>query len=596
MRDGQVRLSARPAPGNSGVVPVHLILRDADGRVALEKYAAMDLADAARNRWTYDVAVNDPPGRWRASLRNLLTGAEQADELLVPERRAPAEPVTRLGPAVVFDEHAYRPFAARAGLLVVPGQGCQAQGRSLAAALKAEVRSPEELRKDDTYPDLLDPAKNKGVWMMPRWQPLALTVGRRDVVLLGVPQDNVLIADLNSSGMLPRAIDPATLGPGEGMVQYCWSPFDLDRDAAVLSGYDEAGLAEACRAFLAAAGVEEAAGLRRAQRLEASPAVEALPATERPEGPVETIRPDWHVRLDDGVRELAAGGGLVAAGGMDSRLSVFDESGQLLWRRDFDYRVLGVDVSPDGALVAAAAFPRTYLFDRGGGLRWLRCQSEPSLDDVEGLAVRAVSPPADAAAPEPACLLAGTWTGRVEAVDRLGRRLWQYPPPPPEPKKDAPAAAPAEPPPPLQAVRKAAFLPDGSALVAAMNELVWFDAAGQPVRRVPVDRLQDLRVAGGKVIAPSFKKKLLVFDLAGTKLWEQATEGFIMAADATADGATIAVALFGGEVVLFDGEGKCLRRARLPMEATLTGLAFSREGDKLLLATWDGDVLAWRLR
>ena len=129
-----------------------------------------------------------------------------------------------------------------------------------------------------------------------------------------------------------------------------------------------------------------------------------------------------------------------------------------------------------------------------------------------------------------------------------------------------------------------------------MNELVWFDAAGQPVRRVPVDRLQDLRVAGGKVIAPSFKKKLLVFDLAGTKLWEQATEGFIMAADATADGATIAVALFGGEVVLFDGEGKCLRRARLPMEATLTGLAFSREGDKLLLATWDGDVLAWRLR
>jgi hypothetical protein len=615
-RDGALEIAARPARGNAGVVPALCELRSPDGRVAFRKYVALDLGDGRRNRWTYRRARTDPPGTWRAELHNLLSGVVHTAELAcAPLPPAPQPALARRPPALVFDAAQYAAFARRPGLVVVPGTGAEAAASELAAALGCEVRSADDLRRPDTFPEFLDPEKNKGVWMMPRWQPLALTVGC-DVILLGLPATNPLLADLGASGMLPRVPDPALLAPGEALVQYCWSPFDLDRDAVVIAAADPAGLAAGCAGFLpaaartgpltAAAGSTVDWGTPLAVAAGAPPRADADTSTGTGTGmgtgmgtgigAVPGMVPARTLRLRDGIHEVAAGGGLVAAGGLDARLSVFDDRGERLWERAFDYRVTGVAVSPDGGLVLAHAFPRTYVFDRAGQLLHLFCEAEPSLDDVEGLAARAADAAADPAAP---ALYAGTWTGIVTARAADGTRLWRYPAVPPsdaERKKlEADGKPVPVPPPALAPVREIVPLAGGEVAVGSMKELVFFDAAGTETGRLAVDRLQDLAAAGPHLAVGSFKKKLLLVDSAGQKLWEAATPDFIMAVAADAGGERIAVALFGGRVQLYDAAGKLLLEGELPGQPTLTGAAFTAAGDALWLGTWDGDLLLWRL-
>jgi len=582
----QVLIQARPAKGDWGLVPAELSLRDAKGEVVLHKFVAIDLAGRGENHWRYVLAVNDPPGKWRAELILPLTRESIAAEVTVPPPAAQTV-VTRRNDCIMLDELACRAFKGRKPIVIVPAAGLQEQAKFIAQLLKAEVRKPEDIRKPDTYPPLLDPAKNKGVWMMPRFAPLNLTVGRANLVLLGTPENNILIKDINASGMLRRPIDRTTLGQGEGLVQYCWSPFDLDADAVIISAYDSQGLARAVTRFTDPP--KNANGVPGRD----TPLTGDLARVEPP-GPVKApqvvkpLDPTWSHRLDDGVRKLAAGGGIVAAAGMDSRLSVFDAAGKLLWRRDLGYRVIGVAVSADGDRIVAAAYPHTFAFDRKGTLLWLRAETQPSLDDVEALAVRATDDPKAPA------VITGTWTGTVKALNSDGGRVWTFPAPPAKgtSKDKAPKAA-VKPPKPLAAIRAAAFLPNGSAAIGSMKALVMLDANGAETKRVAFDRLQDLCPAGDAILVASFKKALHLLDAKGATLWKKPTPDFIMAADATSDGKIIAAALFSGEVLVLNSKGDILHHVRLPREATLTGIALTDDGKTVYLSTWEGDVLAW---
>lgn len=590
---GQVEIRVQGAAGNSGVIPAELELRDAAGKIALRKYVSVNLEKGAANVWTYKLGFNEPSGIWDARLHNLLTRKETSAQVNVPEEKAPeGNLLRRLDSVVIFDEHAYPEFAQRKPLWVIPGEGCQDVARKLCDVLDAEMRPPEDSRSPDKYPEFLDPEKNRGVWMMPRWEPLNLSVGA-DVVLVGAPENNILINDLNQSGMLMRVIHPSTLGRGEGLVEYVWSPFDLDKDAVIITAYDQEGLQDAADRFLRAAGLRT-----EATPSEVKPLVMDLATEERSQvepAEIEAITPDWLFRLNDGVRKLDAGGGITATGAMDSRLSVFDNEGNLLWQRDFDYRVLGVAVSSDGQFVAASAFPRTYVFDRAGNLLFFSSEGVPSLDDVEGLALQSGE----------LCLVKGTWTGEVRAHDSTGELQWTFPPKPaeenktPEAEEDkqkTEAAEKEEIPAPLSAVRETAFLYDGSIAVASMKELVILGPDGKEVFRQKIDRLQDVCPAGDNILAASFKKRLYLLDGRGATIWEKETPDFVMAADASKDGTTIAAALFGGEVIIYDAQGQVTHHARLPFAATLTGIAVDEGGNAVRLSTWEGHVLCWRFR
>ena len=622
---GDLVMTVAPNRGSgTGVVPGLLELRDPDGRVAWRKYVSAPLGrgdDRNGGAWTYQLAANDPAGVWQAEFTNLLTGKRVAEKVELKAARAGgATVVTKLPQGSIFDAQNIPAFVKREGLVVVAGgEGASASvAKFIADTLKVPVVAPADLRKEDVIPDALQ--AKPGVWMMPRPAPLNLTVGH-DVILVGTPADNELLKDLASSGMLRRQLDEAILAPGQGLVQYVWSPFDYGKDAALVVGFDEAGLGEAANQFLAAAMGK---ALAKEQALTADIAVEKADfATLRSTaldipGPAKPAAVLATVKLTDGARKMASGGGLVAVGGNDCRLTVFDDSGHVLWKRDFSYRVLGVAVSPNGQYVAAAAFPRTYVFDREGNLQFMLAEHQPSRGDVEALIVGEGD----------IRLVTGNWQGQLAAYDKGGRRLWEVGKPDknrkvtneenagPTTDPDAKPSAPSETP-LTGAVRAGLAIGDRFALVATKpgkrekgeNEdanvlggpLVLLDAKGVELARTHLDRAHVLVPAGDKLLAASWKKKLVVFDRDLKPIVEANTPGFVMAA-ASHDGQTVVAAFFDGRVMVYetarsggDAGGQILASRRPPLQLPdnliPTAIVLGKDGTTAWVATWQGDVV-----
>ena len=643
---GGLTMSVAPARGSgTGVVPGLLELRDPSGRVAWRKYVSAPLGsgrDRIGGAWTYPFGANDVVGVWEASFTNLLTGKQSTDkvELKIAARPGGATIVTRLPQGVIFDEQAMPALLKRQGLVVVAGSSetSAASAKTIADALGLTVVKPADIRKEDVYPDALEPKPGK--WMMGRPQPLNLTVGS-DVILVGTPADNELLKDLSTSGILRRQLDSAILAPGQGLVQYVWSPFDPNKDAALVVGFDASGLEAAAKQFLAAV---QGNALDKERALSADVTVEKLepavadPGTGAVVGPAS---PGWAgaakatpatvlatVKLTDGARKMAAGGGLIAVGGNDCRLTVFDNDGTVLWKRDFSYRVIGVAVSPNGQYVAAAAFPRTYVYDREGRLQFMLVESEPSRGDVEGLILGEGD----------IRLITGNWQGQLAAYDKNGRRQWEVGKPDknkkvtaeesagPTMEAEGKPAAPSETP-LAGAVRSGCAVGENFAFLAAKSgkrekkddepdrvlggPVVLLDARGVEIARANLDRAHVLVPAGdGWMWAASWKKKLTLLDARLQVKAEFATPGFVMAAAADTKHGTVAAALFDGRVVVYGTSGDFVgwmavdepiggdpRPAmQLPEGLIPTAMVLSDDGKTAWIATWQGEVVKIELK
>ena len=68
---------------------------------------------------------------------------------------------------------------------------------------------------------------------------------------------------------------------------------------------------------------------------------------------------------------ISEDGSLVAVGSRDNFLSLFDGSGELLWKFEAENSILGVDISPDGRWLAIASEDRfVYLLDADKNVLW----------------------------------------------------------------------------------------------------------------------------------------------------------------------------------------------------------------------------------
>jgi hypothetical protein len=586
--------------GNSGALPVEVILRDESGKILLDRFDALDMARADGNRWRYQPAANDASGKWTIELHNLLTA--RTTTLTVGIQVTAAEDtkvVRRIASAAIFDEKHYKELTGRKDLFIVPGsgEGCEAIARELQEKIGGELKKAADIRKEDVFSEQLDPRnpKNKGLFMMSRWAPLNLSTGA-NLILVGTPENNELIKDINNSGMLMRQIAAATVGRGQGLVEYVFSPFDTDKDAAIVAGYDAAGLRAAADRLLAAvggAGKQPSADIPKDVMLAADLQVEdragePRDAARKPVTPLPVIEPAWWVKLPDGVRKIAAAAGLLATADESGRVTLLDSAGKELWRRDLDYRAIAVAISPDGKFISAAAFPRTYVWNRAGILQYTTETPLPGLDDVEGLAMGTAE-----AGPR---IVRGTWSGDVAAFDGDGKRLWFYPPP--KPVKKAGSTQPTTQeldawPAPFKPIREVALLKDGTTVAGAFNELIFFDAEGNPGKHIPFDRPRAIRALGDNLLVASFKKHIVAMDRDGKILWDKPMADLVMAADVSPNGQKIAVALFLGEVLVMDASGNITADVKLPFEAELTGAAWDEKGEAVYLSTWEGQVMKW---
>ena len=297
-------------------VPLEVIVRDSDGRERYRIYRT-----ALRGAWEdrIPIAANDPPGTWRVSLRELISGRQYDGEFQVTAAACDLD--KRVSPRpreIIVDRQALADFLnTKPELTIALGRG-QARLRGLAERLAQAIKQTGAAAKIAWTDELITGTNHRAVWMDATYRPVYQVRGH--LVLLGTARDNPLIRELQESDILLRATSPAYPGPGSFIIELLPSAFLGDDNAILVMAEDDAALAKA------------------ADRLAAS-----------------------------------ADGSMIVAGtdGYFDNLLAFNGSGELLWKTHLaDQFIHQLAVSADGRSIAAVTtFPiRVHLLDGKGKL------------------------------------------------------------------------------------------------------------------------------------------------------------------------------------------------------------------------------------
>ena len=205
-------------------------------------------------------------GLWHVTARDLLSGKEAAPAGVPVGAELPAT-ITRVAdPALVFDRNKISTWLQ--GLrgqevwvaLDNKQEDLQAEASALAAGLAkrgilAKIVSipaiPEKplVIEHTLTPDqqaMLDQARaGQIVGVRQRSDafraPGPQRVIMRPLILLGAPDENRWLKDIDDFHLVPRPLSPGYPGPGRALVQFVWTPFYDGFDAVTISSVDPAG-------------------------------------------------------------------------------------------------------------------------------------------------------------------------------------------------------------------------------------------------------------------------------------------------------------------------------------------------------------------
>lgn len=287
-----LRVSCRALGGGGRpldvALPVELAFTPIEGP---ERY---HLFRAIRGEWAeaLKIGLNDPPGPYRLSVQELLTGLTAETPIEILPSGSPGDPLPPeprpLGPVLTFDPDGIRQVLRTCGpftFLLDPSQkGLKADADALAASLQQEgvsiaVRFYDEIefrnlpmqwdykledldRKNDVLAGRLMGYRVRGKNHLgderfdgilynfyTNYTPEPPFAVNASVVLAGKPGDHLLLDSLYRNNLIARRITPHFPGPGRGMLQLVRNPFYFDRHAVCLLAGDDAGLRQAMEAL-----------------------------------------------------------------------------------------------------------------------------------------------------------------------------------------------------------------------------------------------------------------------------------------------------------------------------------------------------------
>ena len=243
----------------SGSIPLEIRLIDPLGAVRYCLYRATDRGMLALS---LPLGLNDPAGKWRVTVRELLANTEGTvafDYAAVTNCGWLAGATQR---AVFFGpdrKNVFRFARLHRSVTIVPGKGdYQAAARRLVEILKpwdveckvaplAEAAKSRALSQDEaaTWCGLNYAGRGQikpGDGNPPQYSGFAV---RGPVILLGTPEDNPLIQFLAQERFLPYAADKGFPGPGRGYVAWQCDGIGPGQESLTLIAYDMEGMAEA---------------------------------------------------------------------------------------------------------------------------------------------------------------------------------------------------------------------------------------------------------------------------------------------------------------------------------------------------------------
>jgi hypothetical protein len=382
-------------------VPLHIRLLDPLGATRFELYRATQLGQFTTS---LPLAANDPAGRWTVVVRDLLSHSEGRAAF---DYRPPpsACAIAGITPRAVFApgdrENAFRFARLFHDVTIVKGKSAfhEAAAKRLAAILEpwgvrcremplseASRTRPISEAEARTWVGLDFGRVKAGADSPPGHAGFAVA---GPVILLGNPEDHLLIAYLQRQKFLPYSSDPQNFpGVGRGMVAWQRDGVGRGQESIALIAYDEAGMTEAVGSFY-----EAVAGMEPLTRWTWPASHELAPATAAP-GLAPAAPLAWTATLPDRVVSLNVAGGVLTAITHDGSVTTIDRAGHTVSSRPLSTAELqAVEKKPAGPEPRAAEL--------------LKAQSRA--DRMAKLA--AAGPDRDAVA---------YWGGTLRVVDRHG--------------------------------------------------------------------------------------------------------------------------------------------------------------------------------
>ncbi len=296
-----------------GSIPLRIVLIDPLGAVRHHLYRA---TDRGTFKCSLPLALNDPPGEWKLSITEQLSGATGETKFVLPATTtcpAAAGEVRRAVHWPADRERIFRFFRTHQQITLVTGSSeydSPAAGRlekilgpwnihcsimTAADANKSRSLTPDEARTwvgldyaghDQIKPDASNPPAQTGFAV------------QGPVILLGTPADNPLIRFLADQHFLPYQSDAESLpGPGRGYLAWQREAIGVNQESINLIAYDEAGMSEAVGALY-----EMLAGLEPLTPLAHVQVGLVVPATKANVPPRLTAA--WELFLDDRITGL----------------------------------------------------------------------------------------------------------------------------------------------------------------------------------------------------------------------------------------------------------------------------------------------------
>jgi hypothetical protein len=306
----------------SGSIPLRIVLLDPLGEVRYDLYRATDRGTL---NLALPLALNDPPGEWKLSVTEQLSGTTGEKSFVlsaIPFCPAAAGEVRRAVYWPADRERIFRFFRGHQQVVLVAGssdynrsaaerlekilQPWNIRCTTMTAAEASHSRSltPDEARTwvgldfaghDQIKPDASNPPAQSGFAV------------QEPVILLGTPLDNPILKFVSDQRFLPYQPDAESMpGPGRGYVAWQREAIGVNQESISLIAYDAAGMAEAVGTLY-----EMLAGLEPLTPLALSRTGVVQPATKSNSIPKLTVA--WELTLDDRITGLRAAEGKISA-------------------------------------------------------------------------------------------------------------------------------------------------------------------------------------------------------------------------------------------------------------------------------------------
>ncbi|MBM4033316.1 MAG: hypothetical protein FJ291_16245 [Planctomycetes bacterium] len=638
----------------NAAVPIELVVKDPAGRERLRVCRA-HTPDGYKETLPFQCAAQS--GSWTLTVRELLSG-QMATATFRVSGGSQAW-ASRRGPLAAFDgERVTALLRSTQPLTIIVGTDEEAaKAETLAAALRlnqrevevrlaAELAKPRPLSKDEAV---------AYVSAEPNNAPLPNI--RQPAILLGEAATHPLIQRVHNAGVLPRTVTPDYPGPGGALLCCVVSAFEPGVPAVVAAAADAAGVDRAIEALAAAArGTVPQLAWRS---LPASRAVASAAKPPRAPASPQQLAPAWTFKGSDlpTCAAVPLQGTDVTVGFFDGTVFSFNSTGKETWRRRCTTRTRAVARSLDGVWAAIASFPELMLLSAQGRLQFGVPLEQPALRaDFTATALtpdgtltlggtRAGEVIAYDLQGNKVFTLGGTPAEAPKEATKEGAKEPEKPKEAakestkePEKPKEEKAPEPRKPS-GLGCVNAIAIAPkDSTILIGAELGTLALDPKGQEVwASADLNRVTSIAPSYGEeqTVAIGTRTGLVACVTGGTVLWRNQADSYVTAVCFRGQTQEIVAASLDGTLTCYDKNGKALWTRRSPVgfahvassldgtliaAAELTGralllnkagqpvaetqpvqgiiraFAFSPDGERIILGTSTGEVLAFKYR